>query len=97
MVNGALYFLPTSRDLRLQRSDAGLKLGDRQRIEILAREQRHRIVLSRRKVVVGGHGQRFGCMGARVNGWPPQIHLRNLLMALYRTIGPNRNDEDASR
>lgn len=73
MVNGALYFLPTSRDLRFQRDDPRIEFGDGQRIEILAREQRHRIVLARRKVVVGGHDGRFGCIGARVNGGAPTI------------------------
>lgn len=68
MVNGGFNLLPTSRDFRLQRRDPRFQLGDRQRIEILAREQRHRIILALRKVVVWVHEGRFGCIGARVNG-----------------------------
>ncbi len=81
MVNGALYFLPTSRDFRFQRSDPCFEFGNRKRIEIMAREQRHRIVLAHRKVVVGGHGERFGRIGARVNGRCAEIGFQSQFAA----------------
>ena len=38
MVNGALHFYATARDLSLQCRDPGVQLGDGQRIEILPHE-----------------------------------------------------------
>ena len=57
MVNGAFGMFARSRDLRFERGDAPVELGDRKRVEILTREQRHRISRAGRwRDVVGVHG-----------------------------------------
>ena len=44
MVNGAFFFDPAPCNLGLQRGDARIEFGDRQRIEILSRQRAKRIV-----------------------------------------------------
>ena len=54
MVNGALFMLVNARDLALQRGDARVELGDRQRIEVLFHQERERFVRPR-QILVGIH------------------------------------------
>ena len=56
MVNGALFMLVNARDLPLQRGDARVELGDRQRIEVLFDQERERIA-GPRQILVGIHGR----------------------------------------
>lgn len=55
MVNGALFMLVNAGDLALQRGDARVQLGDRQRIEILFDQERERFA-GARQILVGIHG-----------------------------------------
>ncbi len=55
MINGAVYFHPTSLDLRFQRRDALVQFLDRKRIEVLPRELEKQVVLATRKIFVGVH------------------------------------------
>ena len=54
MVNGALRMLTDAGDFTLQRGDARLQLGDRQRIEVLFDQERERFV-GPRQILVGIH------------------------------------------
>ena len=54
MVNGALFMLVNAGDLALQRGDARIELGDRQRIEVLFDQERERFV-GPRQILVGIH------------------------------------------
>ncbi len=56
MVNGALFVLVNAGDLALQRGDARVELGDRQRIEVLFDQERERFV-GPRQILVGIHGR----------------------------------------
>lgn len=51
MVNGAFNFTATARNLRLQRRDAGMKLLDRQGVEVLAGKLGHQIAGAAGKIV----------------------------------------------
>jgi len=55
MVNGALFMLINARDFALERGDASVELGHRQRIEILFDQERERFV-GPRQILVGIHG-----------------------------------------
>jgi hypothetical protein len=55
MVNGAVFVAFDALDFGLEIGDALVELGDRQRIEILPGEERHRIVGLARKILVGIH------------------------------------------
>ena len=54
MVNGALFMLVNARDLALQRGDARVELGDRQRIEVLFDQERERFA-GARQILFGIH------------------------------------------
>lgn len=54
MVNGALLMLVNAGDLTLQRGDARVELGDRQRIEVLFDQERERFA-GARQILVGIH------------------------------------------
>ena len=56
MVNGALFMLVNARDLTLQRGDARVELGDRQRIEVLLHQERERVA-GARQILVGIHAR----------------------------------------
>ena len=51
MVNGAFNFMTNPFYLALQRGDAGVELGDRQPVEVLADQERQRVVGARGGVV----------------------------------------------
>jgi len=56
MVNGVILVPFHAGDLRLQRGDPRIELGDRHRIEILLRQQGHRITgPGGRRDVIGIH------------------------------------------
>ena len=54
MVNGALFMLVNARNLTLQRGDARIELGDRQRIEVLSDQERERFA-GARQILFGIH------------------------------------------
>ena len=54
MVNGALFMLVNAGDLGLQRGDARVELGDRQRIEVLFDQERERFA-GARQILFGIH------------------------------------------
>lgn len=55
MVNGTRAVMANPLDLGFERRDARVELRDRERIEILVREHRQRIVAPKRKILVGIH------------------------------------------
>lgn len=55
MINGAIFVLLHPFDFGLEVSDALIEFGDRQRIEILPTEQRHRIIGATGEILVGIH------------------------------------------
>jgi hypothetical protein len=55
MVNDACPMPFYPRDFRFERGNARVELLDRQRIEVLTRELRQRIVASKRQILVGIH------------------------------------------
>jgi NADPH:quinone reductase len=66
VVNRGVDLRAHPRDLAFQRLDAGVKLVDRKRIEILARQQRQGIFRLVREELVQVHGARIRFPGARV-------------------------------
>ena len=54
MVNGALFVVVNAGDFTLQRGDARVELGDRQRIEVLFDQERKRFV-GPRQILFGIH------------------------------------------
>lgn len=54
MVNGALFMLVNAGDLALQRGDARIELGHRQRIEVLFDQEREGFA-GTRQILVGIH------------------------------------------
>lgn len=56
MVNGALSMLFDAGNFVLQRGNARLQLGDRQRVEVLFDQERERFV-GPRQILVGIHGR----------------------------------------
>ena len=70
MINRAVYFLPATHDLGFERGYACFQLRDRQRIKVLARELRDRIVVATRKNLVGVHGGNVDRTGRDVNKTP---------------------------
>ncbi len=66
MVNGALFMPVNAGDLTLQRDDARVELGDRQRIEVLFDQERERFV-GPRQILVGIHGASVDRAESRVN------------------------------
>lgn len=67
MVNGGGNFRFDASDFRFQRGDAGGEFVDRQRIEILALEQRQRIFRLARKEIVEIHGRKLTPGRGQVN------------------------------
>ena len=55
MVNGALFMVVNASDLALQRGDARVELGNRQRIEVLFDQEREGLV-GPRQILLGIHG-----------------------------------------
>lgn len=56
MAGGGVYLASGSRDLSLQPRYPGVKLLNRQRVQILQTQQRQRVARSLRQVIVGVHG-----------------------------------------
>ena len=58
MVNGMRPMAANPFDFGFERSDSFVEFRDRERIEILAREHRQRIVAPEREILVGIHGRK---------------------------------------
>ncbi|RIA37798.1 hypothetical protein DFR49_3686 [Hephaestia caeni] len=55
MVNGGVAVATNPPDLRFQRGNPRVEFGDRQRIEILTRQHRQRVVAPEGKILLGIH------------------------------------------
>ena len=67
MADGGIALAPATRDFRLQHGDTGIQLRDRQRIEILLRQRRERVVRPFRKSFFRVHGRIVDRRGGAVN------------------------------